>query len=65
MEKEEEKILTKHSVGKKGVNLSARMQFSKVKNNVPSDNAERKQKNKKVATAAPDEWQVNELCLSR
>jgi hypothetical protein len=64
MEKEEEKILTKHSVGKKGVNLSVRMQFSKV-NNVPSDNAERKQKNKKVATAAPDEWQVNELCLSR
>jgi hypothetical protein len=42
MEKEEEKILTKHSIGKKGVNLSARMQFSKVKNNVPSDNAERK-----------------------
>jgi hypothetical protein len=64
MEKEEEKILTKHSVGKKGVNLSVLMQFSKV-NNVPSDNAERKQKNKKVATAAPDEWQVNELCLSR
>ncbi|HKG40827.1 MAG TPA: hypothetical protein VKA98_01700 [Nitrososphaeraceae archaeon] len=42
MEKEEEKILTKHSIGKKGVNLSTRMQFSKVKNNVPSDNAEGK-----------------------
>ena len=37
----------------------------KSENNVPSDNDERKQKNKKVATAAPDKWQVNELCLSR
>ena len=64
MEKEEEKMLTKHSVGKRSQSKRTNA-ILKTENNVPSDNDERKQKNKKVATAAPDEWQVNELCLSR
>ncbi|MDQ3970919.1 MAG: hypothetical protein M3224_01240 [Thermoproteota archaeon] len=64
MEIEEEKILTKHYVGKRSQHKRTNA-ILKSENNVPSDNDERKQKNKKVATAAPDKWQVNELCLSR